>query len=126
MHKSRLGGLIIDCQTDNLDDAEIFWTKALGYETGKSSDPADKTYVTFRTASDEPHIELQKVDHPSRVHIDIETDNVDAEVARLEKLGARKLEKVETWWVMEAPTGHRFCVIEAERSDFDEKANRWS
>lgn len=125
MHKSRLGGLIIDCQTDNLDKAKEFWTGALGYESVQSSDTADGRYVTLNTASDEPHIELQKIDHPSGVHIDIETNNVDAEVARLEKLGAITIKKVRTWWIMEAPTGHRFCVVEAERSDFDQKANSW-
>lgn len=125
MHKSRLGGLIIDCQTDSLDEAETFWSRALGYETAVSPDPADEGYAILNTAPDEPHIELQKVDHPSRVHIDIETDNVEAEVARLEELGAKRIEKVRTWWIMQAPTGHRFCVIEAERSDFEEKANEW-
>jgi len=126
MHKSRLGGLIIDCETNNLDEAERFWTQALGYDSVKSPDPADDGYVTFKTEPDEPHIELQKVDHPSRVHIDIETDDVEAEVARLEKLGAKKVEKVRTWWIMEAPTGHRFCVVVAARSDFDERANKWN
>ena len=29
MHKSRLGGLIIDCQTDNLDAAALFWSQAV-------------------------------------------------------------------------------------------------
>jgi len=126
MHKSRLGGLIIDCETNDLDEAERFWTRALGYSSEKSADPADEGYVIFRTAPDEPHVELQKVDHPSRVHIDIETDDVEAEVARLEKLGAKRVEKVRTWWIMEAPTGHRFCVVEAERTDFDENANEWT
>lgn len=126
MHKSRLAGLIIDCETDDLDEAERFWSRALGYETKKFPDPDDEGYVTFETASDEPHIELQKVSHPSRVHIDIETDDVEAEVARLEKLGAKKVEQVRNWWVMEAPTGHRFCVVVAQRSDFDAKANVWN
>ena len=126
MHKSRLGGLIIDCKAGNLYEAERFWTRALGYDSEISSDPADEGYVTFKTASDEPHIELQKVNHPSRVHIDIEADDVEAEVARLEKLGAKKVEKVRNWWVMEAPTGHRFCVVVAERSDFEERANKWN
>jgi len=125
MHKSRLGGLIIDCETDNLDEAERFWTRALGYDSEISSDPADEGYVAFKTAPDEPLISLQKVSHPSRVHIDIEADDVEAEVARLENLGAKKVEKVRTWWVMEAPTGHLFCVVVAERSDFDERANNW-
>ena len=30
MHKSRLGGLIIDCRTDDLDAAADFWSQALG------------------------------------------------------------------------------------------------
>lgn len=29
------------------------------------------------------HVELLSVDHPSRVHIDIETDDIEAEVGRL-------------------------------------------
>jgi len=54
------------------------------------------------------------VDHQSRLHLDIESDDVDAEAARLEALGARRVEKVKTWWVMEAPTGQRFCVVRAK------------
>lgn len=125
MHKSRLGGLIIDCQTDDLATAERFWTRALGYESYRSGDPQDAAYVTFKTAGDEPHIELQQVEHPSRVHLDIEADDVEAEVARLEKLGARRIEKVHSWWILEAPSGHRFCVVPAERSDFEARANVW-
>lgn len=126
MHRSRLGGLIIDCETDNLDEAERFWARALGYDSGVSQDPADDGYVALKTASDEALISLQKVDHPGRVHIDIEADDVEAEVTRLEKLGAKKVEKVRTWWVIEAPAGHRFCVVVSERSDFDERANKWN
>ena len=63
--------------------------------------------------------------HPSRVHLDIETDDVDAEAERLEALGARKVEKIKTWWVMEAPSGHRFCVIRQQRTPFGPHANTW-
>ena len=125
MHKSRLGGLIIDCETDDLGVAEEFWTKALGYEAIQSSHPDDEGYVPLKTGPNDPQIEIQQVTHPSRVHIDIETDNVEAEVSRLEKLGAKKIEKVSGWWVMEAPTGHRFCVIVAESSVFEKRANKW-
>lgn len=125
MHKSRLGGLIIDCQTDDLEEAERFWSAALGLDTYRSAEPGDETYLPFKTRPGEPLLELQKVTHPSRVHLDIEADDVEAEAARLETLGARRLEKVRDWWVMEAPTGHRFCVIAAQREDFDEKANKW-
>lgn len=58
------------------------------------------------------HIEVQKVSHPSRVHLDIETDDIEAEVTRLEGLGARRIEFVrERWWVMQAPSGRRYCVV---------------
>jgi hypothetical protein len=63
-----------------------------------------------------PHdltIEVQTVSHPSRVHLDIETDDVEAEVVRLERLGATRVQKVRSFWVLEAPTGQRFCVVKA-------------
>jgi ketosteroid isomerase-like protein len=68
---------------------------------------------------------LQAVTHPSRVHLDIESDDVEAEVERLEALGARRLEKIHTWWVLEAPTGHRFCVVRPQRGPLGEGANVW-
>jgi hypothetical protein len=71
-------------------------------------------------------IEVQTVSHPSRVHLDIETDDVEAEVLRLEKLGAKRIEAIRSWWVMEAPTGQRFCVIRANSGDFDAKASVWA
>ena len=125
MHKSRLGGLIIDCQTDNLDQAVEFWSKALGYSIRSSNEPEDEHYTPFATEPNDLHVEVQKVDHPSRVHLDIETDDIEAEVRRLEKLGAKRLKQVRSWWVMEAPTGHRFCVVRPQRSNFETEANIW-
>ena len=63
--------------------------------------------------------------HPSRVHLDIEADDVDAEVRRLEALGARRIERIKSWCVMEAPTGQRFCVVRSSGRDFDDVANIW-
>ena len=127
MHRSRLAALIIDCQTDDLGRAAEFWSQALGYREKRSTDPADDNdnYVLLETGPNDLHIELQNVEHPSRVHIDIETDDIEAEVGRLEKLGARRIEQVRTWWIMEAPTGHRFCVVRPQRSDFADEANQW-
>jgi len=125
MHRSRLGGLIIDCRTDDLEGAARFWSAALGLPARKSADPAEAGYVRLETAPNDLHMEVQKVDHPSRVHLDIETDDIDAEVARLEKLGARRVERVKGWYVMEAPTGQRFCVVRIQRSDFATEANTW-
>jgi hypothetical protein len=71
------------------------------------------------------HVEVQQVTHPSRVHLDLAADDVPAEVARLERLGARRVKALKNWTVMEAPTGHRFCVIQARRPDFAATAKRW-
>ena len=110
MHRSRLAGFIIDCRGDGLEDAAKFWSAALGLPAlGHDGDK----YVRLDGSSRDMVIEVQQVTHESRVHLDIETDDIDAEVARLEKLGARKFEKGLRWWVMESPTGQRFCVVRA-------------
>ena len=59
------------------------------------------------------------------MHLDIETDDVEAEVRRLETLGARRVRNVHTWVVMEAPSGHRFCVVRQQRKPFGPHLNRW-
>jgi predicted enzyme related to lactoylglutathione lyase len=125
MHKSRLGGIIIDCQSDDLDADAEFWARALGRRAKRSADPENVNYVELVGPAEEIFVEVQKVDHPSRVHIDIETDDIEAEVSRLQKLGAKPIERVRTWCVMEAPSGQRFCVVRPQRSTFEQEANRW-
>lgn len=51
--------------------------------------------------------------------------DVDAEVCRLEALGARRIARIKSWCVMEAPTGRRFCVVPSAGGDFDDVANVW-
>lgn len=123
MHKSCLAGFIIDCNTDDLDGATAFWSQALGLSLRPEQD--EQNYRNFVTGPDGLHVEVQKVSHPSRVHLDIETDDIEAEVRRLEALGAKKVEKGPRWWVMEAPTGQRFCVVRPQRKDFEAVAHSW-
>lgn len=125
MHKSQLAGFIIDCETDDLDAASGFWSAALGLRGRKSDDPAEADYVELETPPEDYHIEVQKVGHPSRVHLDIETDDIEAEVKRLEGLGAKRIGWVRRWVVMEAPTGQRFCVVRPQRASFAKTANNW-
>jgi len=125
MHKSQLAGFIIDCETEDLNAAAAFWGAALGLDTRKYTDPVESNYVTLNTEPNDYHIEVQKVDHPSRVHLDIETDDIEAEVKRLESLGAKRIGPVRTWVVMEAPTGQRFCVVRPQRAGFSDTANVW-
>ncbi|EKE75546.1 VOC family protein [Oceanibaculum indicum] len=125
MHRSRLGGFIIDCLGEDLDGAAEFWSQALGLPRRRDKATEDAGYIKLEMPSGEMDIEVQRVDHPSRVHLDIEADDIPAEVARLEKLGARKIAEIKGWVVMAAPTGHRFCVVRAQSKDFDKNANSW-
>ena len=125
MHKSRLAGFIIDCERADAREAADFWGPALGMAIHEW--PADEggRYVKLVDPTEHLHVEVQSVEHPSRVHLDIETDDVEAEVRRLEALGAKRVEQVRTWCVMEAPTGQRFCVIRAKGPAFERHATEW-
>ena len=125
MHHSRLCAVLIDCRTTNIDEAARFWAEALGRPVDPGHPGTRGNYRMLATPPDEPIVQIQRVDHESRVHLDIESDDVEAEVARLEKLGASVAERLPRWVVMQAPTGQRFCVVRIQRPGFPKNANRW-
>jgi predicted enzyme related to lactoylglutathione lyase len=124
LHRSKLAGFIIDCQTGDLPAAASFWGAALGMPTRPLPAAEGLKYVELLDPQG-LHIEVQSVTHASRVHLDIETDDIEAEVRRLEALGARRVAQVSTWWVMEAPTGQRFCVVRVQSPRFSAEARTW-
>ena len=107
-------GLVLDCaDPEGLAD---FWSAALGYTTIGG---AGNYVLLVDEAKERPKLLLQRVDEPkpgkNRMHVDIEADDVDGEVARLEGLGARRLEDPteehgSRWVVMADPQGNEFCV----------------
>ena len=123
MHRSRLAGFIMDCRTDDLEQAAQFWSAALGVPLKPAAEEPSPLYRQLLTNPGDLHIEVQKVEHDSRVHIDIETDDIEAEASRLEALGAKRVKSVHTWCVLEAPTGQRFCLVRPQRAQFKEHAN---
>jgi len=125
MHHSCLCAVLIDCNVSDVDEAARFWAEALGRPLDTKHPSSRGNYRMLVTPAGEPIVEVQRVDHESRVHIDIESDDIPAEVARLEKLGAKTVARVNTWVVMEAPSGQRFCVVRVQRPDFAKHANRW-
>ncbi|TWI03038.1 hypothetical protein IP90_02141 [Luteimonas cucumeris] len=125
-HRSRLSTFVLDCKVDDLAPHVEFWSKALGKPVAAVDQDGDGKYAELQVAADEPMLLLQKVDHDSRIHLDIESDDVEAEADRLEKLGARRIGKCHTWWVMEAPSGHRFCVVRKQRDPFGPHLNTWN
>ena len=121
-HKSRLGCIVIDCKTDDLSDALVFWSSLLGLP---GSIDEDGKYAVIQGSGDEIRVLIQSVDHEPRVHLDIETDDKEAERDRLAALGAREVRRLKSWIVMEAPTGHRFCIVDPQRREFDDNAATW-
>ncbi len=125
MHHSRLCAVLIDCRTSDIDEAARFWGAALGRPVDMQHADSGGNYRMLTTPPDEPIVQVQRVEHESRVHLDIETDDIGAEVTRLTDLGAKVVARLERWVVLEAPTGQRFCVVRVQRPDFPKNANRW-
>jgi predicted enzyme related to lactoylglutathione lyase len=125
-HRSRLAGFIIDSHDGTLREAADFWSEALGLKVRDYDEAGLGLYAPLEDGPGGLHVEVQKVAHPSRVHLDIEADDIEAEVARLEKLGATRVAFVrDRWWVMQAPTGHRFCVVKMKRPEHGAAPNVW-
>ena len=108
-HRSRLGGISIDCRPEDISGAAAFWSAALGLPVVEP-----RGHYVKLTPEHGMSVEVQAVEHDPRVHIDIETDDKEAERERLEALGAEVVARIEDWIVMQAPTGHRFCLVPPE------------
>ena len=125
MHRSRINGILIDCNVEDIHTAARFWANALGRPVDPDHPGTRGDYIMLQTPQNEISVQIQRVSHESRVHIDIETDDIPAEVARLEKLGATVDTQMERWVVMRAPSGQRFCIVRVQRDGFEEGANSW-
>ena len=126
MHRSRLCTALIDCEGSAFEKGIAFWGRALGMRVKRRRDQRYVSLVGELGGEGGLNIVLQHVPKGERgVHLDIETDDVEAEVARLEKIGARRKANVRSWVVMEAPSGHAFCVVPVQRKDFPAGASEW-
>jgi hypothetical protein len=125
MHRSRLTAALVDVPAENFEAVTRFWAGALGMDADISDEDPD--YAAMGRPVPGLEFMVQRVDAPARIHVDIETDDVDAEVDRLEALGAERVEKIETWWVMRDPAGLLFCVVRVQDPEtFEPAANTWS
>ncbi len=109
MHRSKLVAALVDVPAALHAEEVAFWSRALGRTA--VCDPEDPAYADLGEISPGMTFMVQSVDDAARIHLDIETDDIDAEVARLEVLGAQRVARVETWWVMRDPAGLLFCVV---------------
>ena len=126
MHRSRIGVILIDHPEESFDAAADFWAGARG---GTRSSHPEGPYESLGRLPGNVALELQRTGAgaPSRIHLDIETDDVPAEVTRLEHLGASVTTRAEGWVVMADPGGLAFCVVPVwtDREDFEQHATTW-
>ncbi len=123
MHRSRLLNIVLDC--DDIASGEAFWTAALGRQVVYRDDH----YVELGPPIGNMWFILQRVPESkmvkNRMHVDFTTDNLEAEVSRLEALGARRKQFIEKWWVMEDPFGNEFCVLPNWQNEYSADAQTW-
>lgn len=118
MHRSRIGVALIDHPVSSFDDAVTFWSGVQG--TTPTPDDGDDKYVAVGPAGG-VGLEVQRLDSGTpRVHLDIETDDVPAEVARVVDLGARVVEERKGYTILTDPGGLVFCVVPVQDADLFE------
>jgi predicted enzyme related to lactoylglutathione lyase len=125
-HRSRLCGAYIDVPRADYDRTVQFWQAGLDRPAEVEADDPD--YVSFGEATPGVELMVQAVgDTTSRIHLDIETNDIEAEVARLTALGATVVERIEGWVVMRDPIGIVFCVVKVQLPEaFEASATTWT
>ncbi|MBX6751084.1 MAG: VOC family protein [Micromonosporaceae bacterium] len=131
-HRSRLCHFVIDC--DDLDRAVAFWSAALDATEEPLSEASRSVYRRLKLPDSEVRILLQRTGDPKtskeRMHLDLETDDVEAEVQRLEALGATRYdhqqERGYDFWVMRDPWGNEFCILQPEFPELLARRPHWT
>jgi hypothetical protein len=117
MHRILMRSLVIDVPGDVTKREREFWTAALAAR-GRPAKVYPEYYVLEDGATPNA-VALQDIGtSPARVHFDIESDDVEAEVSRLVGLGAELVERHEEWVVLRDPAGLLFCVTDGEGDEF--------
>ena len=91
---------MIDCPPEGMEAGVDFWGKALNMPP-RSGYSDSNPYVFLQGRAGRFYVVMQRVEDEARVHRDFETDDVEAEVRRLEALGARRKEQMGSFWIME-------------------------
>jgi glyoxalase superfamily protein len=124
-HYSRLCMIVIDVPGPDHDRELAFWGGATGKPlTRVENFPA---FHFGQLHGQEAWLLLQHLgEGPARMHVDFHTDDLEAEVTRLEKLGAQRVKMIDKWWLMRDPAGLLFCVVPEPPGGLnDSNAQRW-
>jgi hypothetical protein len=126
MHRSRLSTIFIDCDPTKFERGIEFWSSALGKPALPHEDPRYSSLKGRIGGDGGPYIALQRVPSEERgMHLDIETDDIEREVARLQRLGATIKARIREHVVMQSPSGQPFCVVHVHRPDFQAHSTLW-
>lgn len=126
MHRSRIGLVLIDHPESDWDKALAFWAGVQGV-TPTGEDSGMSMYRSLgRIGSVAVESQRTGAGTPPRVHLDIESDDVPAEVARVVALGATVLEERDGYTILLDPGGLVFCVVPIQTgADFERDALTW-
>ncbi|MGK5671497.1 VOC family protein [Micromonospora sp. URMC 106] len=125
MHRSRVYAILIDAPAPEAARAAAFWSAALGVPA--EPDARYPQFIDLHDALPGLVTAVQAVDDAPRFHLDFETDDVDAETARLLALGATQVARWQECRVLRVPGGHLVCVLPVESPPeiFDAQARTW-
>ncbi len=124
-HYSRLAVAVIDVPPEDHDRELVFWRAASGLPLAQY-----QRYPEYHGAGlrgQDFGLLIQRLEEgQGRVHLDIHTDDLAAELARLEGLGAERVRECNGWWVLRDPAGLLFCVVPEPAGALDDSnAQRW-
>ncbi|PZF97174.1 VOC family protein [Micromonospora endophytica] len=124
-HRSRLSTILIDVPRGQAPAATAFWSKALGVPA--RAVPDEQQFTSLRGALPGLVLAVQAVDDQARYHVDIETDDVEAEARRLIALGAVEVGRWLECITLRAPGGHLVCVIPChiDPKTFESHSQAW-
>ncbi|MEU8256976.1 VOC family protein [Micromonospora inaquosa] len=108
-HRSRLLTILIDVPRGEAAAAAAFWSEALGVPA--RTVPDEQQFTSLHGALPGLVLAVQAVDDQARYHVDIETDDVEAETRRLVAHGAVEIGRWLECVTLRAPGGHLVCVI---------------
>ena len=117
MHRILLREVIVDVPSATVEAARRFWSRALAATPRVVGDGGE--FTTLDDPAALPHVAVQDVGTAAaRYHLDLESDDVEAEVARLLRLGATEVSRRDGLVVVADPAGLLICVLPPESEEF--------
>ena len=114
MHRSRLAVAVIDVPHAQRQDVVSFYEGLTGTSSRLGHDHEE--FSVFGEGSGFQLL-VQSIEGQPGVHLDVHTDNLEAEVSRLVGLGAVERVRHGHWVILEDPSGMTFCVVPTPLGD---------